>query len=442
MLLEFRVRNYRSIRDEQSLNLVASGTDKELVETNLAPTGLKSLPNAVRSAVVYGPNASGKSTLLAALNYMRAVVAESASIVQPGQTYNVQPFKLEPAFAMEPTSFGLTFLIEGVRHEYAFAMSQKRIVSESLLVYRTSKPSTLFSRALAADGESYDYEFSTYLTGSRKLWRESTRPNALFLSTAAQLNSEALLPVFRWIVESIVYLPAHAEINSDFTTAMLGNDAGRAAVCDFLASADISIANIQAVSRKGIRAQVVIPAGGVAQVNQLQGEFLYPVFEHATPKGKAHFELEDESEGTRRLFGLAAPVLDALRQGRILVVDELDGSLHTLMVRRLVSMFHNPELNKAGAQLIFSTHDTSLLDSSLFRRDQIWFTEKDLDQATRLYPLSDFSPRKHEALERGYLTGRYGAVPFFRKYPKLPSSPLKPGAIDPQRTTPTTAIAS
>jgi hypothetical protein len=171
MLLEFLVRNYRSIRDEQSLNLVASGTDKELVETHLVPTGLKALPNAVRSAVVYGPNASGKSTLLAALNYMRAVVAESASVVQPGQTYNVQPFKLDPEFAKEPTSFGLTFLIEGVRHEYAFAMTQQRIVSESLLVYRTNKPSELFSRKLATDGESYEYEFSTYLTGSRKLWQ-------------------------------------------------------------------------------------------------------------------------------------------------------------------------------------------------------------------------------------------------------------------------------
>ena len=194
MLLEFRVRNYRSIRDEQCLNLVASSADKELAETHLAATGLKSLPNAVRSAVVYGPNASGKSNLLFALNYMRAVVAESASLIQPGQAYNVQPFKLDPNFAKEPTTFGLTFLIEGVRHEYSFAMTQKRIVSESLLVYRTIKPTELFSRKLAPDAENYEYEFSTYLTGSRKLWQESTRPNALFLSTAAQLNSEFCSP--------------------------------------------------------------------------------------------------------------------------------------------------------------------------------------------------------------------------------------------------------
>lgn len=396
MLLEFRVANYRSIRDEQALNLVAS-SDDALAATHLAATGLKSAPQAVRSAVVYGPNASGKSTLLVALNYMRAVVAESAAVIQPGQTYNVQRFKLDDACADRPTAFELTFLLDGVRHQYAFAMTPQRIVSESLVVYRTSKPTQWFRRQLAADGETYDYEFSAYLTGPRKLWQDSTRANALFLSTAAQLNSELLSPVFRWIVDSIVFLPAAAIVNHDFTTALLATDEGRAKVRDFLTSADISIADVKAVPRKG--------------------EFLVPMFQHATSKGSATFELQEESEGTQRLYGLAAPVLDVLQDGHVLVVDELDSSLHTLLVRRLIAMFHNPAVNPHGAQLIFSTHDTSLLDHSLFRRDQIWFTEKDADQATRLYPLSDFSARKQEAWERGYLAGRYGAVPFFSELP-------------------------
>jgi uncharacterized protein len=423
MLLEFRVRNFRSIREEQALNLVAAKSDKELEDTHLASTGLKTLPNAVRSAVVYGPNASGKSTLLEALNYMRAVVADSATTVQPGQSYNVRPFRLDASFATQPTSFEMSFLLDGVRHQYAFAMTPQRIVGESLQVYRSAKPSELFSRKLAADGESYEYEFSSYLTGKRKLWQDSTRSNALFLSTAAQLNSELLSPVFRWIADSLVYLPASAEINTEFTTAMLGSDDGRAAVCDFLTSADISIANIEAVPRKGIRAQFVIPAVGDTQVSRVEGEFLVPVFEHRTPNGNARFDLTEESQGTRRLFGLAAPVLDVLREGRVLVIDELDSSLHALMVRRLIAMFHSPEINKKGAQLVFTTHDTSLLDLSIFRRDQIWFTEKDTNQATRLYPLSDFSPRKHEALERGYLSGRYGAVPFFSHLPEVTPAP-------------------
>lgn len=419
MLLEFRVRNYRSIREEQALKLVASNGDKELAATHLAPTGLKSLPHAIRSAVVYGPNASGKSTLLRALDYMRAVVAESATVIQPGATYNVQPFKLDETYAKQPTEFEITFLLNGVRHQYAFAMTPQRIVSESLVVYRTSKPTQWFSRRLGDDDETYEYEFSTHLTGPRKLWQESTRSNALFLSTAAQLNSDLLSPVFRWIVESIVFLPAHAMVNHDFTTAMLGTPDGRAEIRDFLSTADISIADVQAVPRKGLKNQVVFQAGKLAHSGSEEVEFLVPVFQHSTPKGNASFELQDESEGTQRLYALAAPVLDVLRGGRILVVDELDSSLHTLLVRRLISMFHDPSLNKNGAQLVFTTHDTSLLDHTLFRRDQVWFTEKDSDQATRLYPLTDFSPRKHEAWERGYLTGRYGAVPFFRELPDI-----------------------
>ena len=414
MLLEFRVRNYRSIRDEQALTLIASG-DKELAATHLAPTGLKAAPHALRSAVVYGPSASGKSSLLRALDYLRAVVAESATTIQPGQTYNVQSFKLDAASAHQPTAFEITFLLSGVRHQYAFSMTPQRIVSESLLVYRSSKPTQLFGRQ-HLDGDGYDYEFSTYLTGPRKLWQESTRPNALFLSMAAQLNSEQLSPVFNWIVRNIMFLPAGATVLPDFTTALLATEPGRASIREFLSAADISIADVQAVPRKGMHAQRVLGASGL-QASQEEREFMMPVFEHSTPKGSAKFELHDESEGTQRLYGLIAPVLDCLRDGRVLVVDELDSSLHTLLVRRLISMFQTPELNPKGAQLIFSTHDTSLLDHTLFRRDQVCFTEKDADQATRLYPLTDFSPRKQEAWERGYLSGRYGAVPFFSDWP-------------------------
>lgn len=425
MLLEFHVKNFKSIRDEQVLSLVASGGDKELAETHLAPTGLKALPNAVRSAAVYGPNASGKSTLLSAIEYMRAVVWESATVVQPGQTYNVQPFKLDTGSLTQPTEFEITFLLHGIRHQYAFAMTAARIVSESLLVYRTGKPTQWYSRQLAEDGERYDYEFSSYLTGPKKLWEDSTRPNALFLSTAAQLNSDLLGPVFQWITGNIVYLAAMASPDPQFTTAMLATAEGRKTVRDFLAAADTSIADVQAVSRKGFRNVAHFRPGGVAHATSEEAEIMLPVFEHIGANGSAKFELQDESDGTKRLFALIAPLMDVLSNGRVLLVDELDGSLHTLLVRQLLSMFHDPKRNASGAQLIFTTHSTTLLDHQIFRRDQIWFTEKDRDLATRVFPLSDFSPRKHEAWERGYLMGRYGAVPFLSDLPE--PSPVLPG---------------
>ena len=411
MLLEFRVRNYRSIRDEVVVSFVAS-KDKKLAETHLASTGITSLPDVLRSAVVYGPNASGKSTLLQSLFYMRAVVAESATIMQPGQTFSVQPFRLDSDYAKQPSEFEITFLLGGVRHQYGFTLTPERIVDEWLLVYRASKPQQWFSRSYDEKSQTYDYEFSTHLTGSRKLWQEATRPNALFLSTAAQLNSELLGPIFRWLVEQPVYFAAGLSPIPDLTTQLLQTDAGKRAVRDFLASADISISDVVSVSRPGFHQQIMIGPEGPTFTRE-EREMLMPQFVHKTEHGSATFELHEESQGTQRLYALIAPVLDALKNGRLLIVDELDSSLHPLLVRRLVRMFHTPELNPLGAQLLFSTHDTSLLDRTLFRRDQIWFTEKDQDQATRLYPLSDFSPRETEAWEKGYLIGRYGAVPFF-----------------------------
>ena len=131
---------------------------------------------------------------------------------------------------------------------------------------------------------------------------------------------------------------------------------------------------------------------------------------------KVLFDFSDESGGTQKLFAFAGPLLDVLSKGRILFVDELDTSLHPLMVRFLISLIHNQEINKNNAQLAFTTHDTSVLDTDIFRRDQVWFVEKDAESASRLYPLSDFSPRKGEALERGYLKGRYGALPFIGEF--------------------------
>ena len=411
MLLEFRIRNYRSIRDEIVISFVAS-KDKKLAETHLFPTGINSLPNVLRSAVVYGPNASGKSTLLQALAFMRAVVAESATIIQPGQTFIVQPFRLNTAYTSQPTEFEVSFILKGVRHQYGFSLTPERIVDEWLLVYRTAKPQQWFSRRYNETTKTYDYEFSTHLTGPRKLWQETTRPNALFLSTAAQLNSELLGPVFRWLVEQPVYFGAGLTPPPDFTTALLQTEAGKLAVRDFLTSADISISDVVSVQRQGFHQNILFGPEG-PQITRENREMLMPQFVHKTEHGSASFELHEESQGTQRLYALAAPVLDVLKNGRLLIVDELDSSLHPLLVRRLLNMFHQPELNPHGAQLLFTTHDTSLLDRTVFRRDQIWFTEKDRDQATRLYPLSDFSPRETEAWEKGYLIGRYGAVPFF-----------------------------
>ena len=415
MLVEFRTQNFRSLREEQVLSLVAS-PDKSLLDTHALDTGLKAAPHVLKSAVVYGANASGKSNLIKALQYMRDVVLMSATL-QPGQAFaRLQPFRLDAVSASQPTAFEVTFILDGVRYQYGFAMNAQRIVSEQLLVYKAFKPQRWFERHFDAESGKDVYEFGPGLKGAKTLWEGATRPNALFLSMAVQLNSEALRPVYDWFAHRLVILNEQSPLSPQFSLEMLKLEVQRKAIGEFLRAADISIADVEVATKQatvhGIRFDLVTGKREEDTGEQTVDEVR---FHHLTEHGQAVFDLADESSGTRNLLFLAGPVLDILSNGQTLVVDELDTSLHTLLVQALVRLFHRPEVNTGGAQLVFTTHDTSLLDAyGLFRRDQVWFVEKRPDQSSSLYPLLDFSPRKNEALERGYLQGRYGALPLLR----------------------------
>lgn len=415
MLIEFRVKNFRSLRDEQVLSLIAS-TDKTLLDTHALDTGLKATPHILKSAVVYGANASGKSNLIKALQYMRGVVMESAAL-QPGQTFDrLHPFKLDATSANLPTDFEVSFILEGVRYQYGFAMNAQRIVSERLLVYKAFKPQRWFERHFDAESGKDVYEFGPSLKGAKNLWEGATRPNALFLAVAVQLNSNALRPVFDWFSNRLVIFNEQSPLSPQFSMQMLKQEARRKAICEFLRAADISIADIEVATKQAMVHTINFDlATGKRDESASEQSVDEVKFHHITEHGRAVFDLMDESSGTRNLLFLTGPILDILGKGLTLVVDELDTSLHTLLVQALVRLFHRPDVNTGGAQVIFTTHDTSLLDAyGLFRRDQIWFVEKRLDQSSSLYPLLDFSPRKNEALERGYLQGRYGALPFLR----------------------------
>jgi len=412
MLIEFRVKNFRSLRDEQVFSLVAS-KDKTLQDTHTHETHIGAAPFLVRSAVIYGANASGKSNLIKALQYMREVVARSATSVQPGETFAVQPFRLDAESAGQPSGFEVTLLLDGVRYQYGFALTTQRIVSEHLLVYQTFKPQRWFTRHFDTGTGKDVYDFGSGLKGPKNLWEGATRPNALFLSMAVQLNGEALRPVFDWFTNRLIVANEQAPINPKISIQLLQQVDGRKKICHFLSTADISITDIEVETLKAPRQVVYLDhVSRTAQARLEDGEKYRLHLHHATRQGKAVFDLMDESSGTRNLLFLAGPMLDILSKGLTLVVDELDTSLHPLLVRELVRLFHRRETNTGGAQLIFTTHDTSLLNApDLFRRDQVWFVEKDSDQASALVSLSEFSPRKNEALERGYLMGRYGGVP-------------------------------
>lgn len=410
MLLEFRLGNFRSFRAESAMSFVAS-SDKSLLN-NTMETGIPSLGRVVRSAVIYGPNASGKSNFLRGLALMRAIVIESASL-PPQAPLNIQPFRLDPEAKDKPCLFEVTALIDGVRYQYGFEATPTRITAEWLLVYQTNKAAVWFDRRWDDATQKEEYKLGTGLKGSKQVWRDATRPNALFLSTAVQLNSETLAPLYKWFADSLHVLVSGQQFLDAFTTEKIKDPTWERRVVNFLSSADIAISAIRAHELDGFQTmfQINTADGGVADHRVEKGRILRPRFTHRVGDTTAEMEFEDESEGTQKLFAMAGPLFDIIQRGHVLVVDELDRSLHELLVRHFVRLFHDPEVNTKGAQLIFTSHDSSLLEGGLLRRDQVWFAEKGNDLASYLVPLTDYSARKDEALDRGYRAGRYGAIP-------------------------------
>ena len=396
--------------EEQILSLVAS-KDKTLLDSHTLATGLTAAPHLLKSAAIYGANASGKSNLLKALQSMRGVVVES-TVVPLGQTFAVQPFRLDTESEKQPIEFEVTFVMGGVRYQYGFSMTQQRIIREHLLVYKAFKPQRSFARRVDEATGKDIYEFGPSLKGPKNVWEGATRSNVLFLSMAVQLNSEALRPVFDWFANRLVIFNETSPLGLQLTAQMLKQSESRKRICDFLAAADISIADIEVATRKTSMPEVHVDfLTGKAEVRAKEIEAFRLRLSHVTDAGQAVFDLADESRGTQELLFLSGPVLELLGKGRTLVIDELS-SMHTTLLQALVRLFYHPEINAGGSQLIFTTHNTSLLDAyGLFRRDQIWFMEKQDDQSSRLYSLWEYSPRKNEALGRSYLQGRYGAVP-------------------------------
>ncbi len=416
MLIEFKVRNFRSFRDEQTLSFVASA-DRSHEKTHCLQTAHKAVPRVTRAAVIYGANASGKSNLLFALMTMRHLVLQSTAMSEAQYAEQYTPFRLDSATANEPTEFEVTLVVNDVRYQYGFSYDIHRIRGEWLLVYKTGKAQRWFERHAKANSTSEKWEpFSAYFTGPRETWRKATRPQALFLTTAAQLNSDQLRPLMDWFTSGVITLAGSVGPNLAPTLLRFEEPGFKERVLELLRAADLHIADIQVKKRKAQQFQFKLEPGKAPEFAAQDGELPDVEFCHQTEGGTpVWFDRRFESAGTQRLLSYIGPLLDAVEHGKLLVIDELDSSLHPMVMRFLIRLIHDPTFSRKGAQLWITTHDTSLLDVDLLRRDQIWFIEKNEQQASQLYPLSDFSPRKNEALESAYLKGRYGAVPFLSR---------------------------
>jgi AAA15 family ATPase/GTPase len=413
MLIEFSVTNFRSIKDTQVLSMVASSS-KERWEANTFAPNSPSTPRLLHSAMVLGPNASGKSNLVKALYSVANLVEHSASGKQRGDRLDLQPFRLAAKAAQAPSEFEIVFEQSSVRYQYGFSATAEGIREEWLIAFPEGRSQRWFARTVDPASEKTDWYFGPAFKGPKKTLSEATRPNALFLSTAVQLNNQQLQPVFDWFVDRLRAVPAGRDFPMQFdsyTATRCRKEGDRARVLEFLKAADLGIEGLSVEVAKWTAED--LPEGFPDELaKQFVGKERLEAYSrhHDLDTGEAvDFDFDDESDGTRNLFSWAGPWLDVLDRGLVLVIDELDTSLHPTLVRFLVNLFHSTETNPYGAQLICTTHDVTQLEGEL-RRDQVWFVEK-RQQQTHLYPLSDFRPRKQEAVGRGYLRGRYGALP-------------------------------
>lgn len=417
MLIEFSVANFKSIKDRQTLSMVASKNQEDANVHIFSPGSsaggddIKLLP----AAAIYGANASGKSNLLHAFRTMAVIIVESASEKHRGDPFPVTPFMLDSATQSLPSEFEVFFVADGVRYQYGFSATHQRVVEEWLRAYPNNRPQRWFSRMWDKKGKKHDWFFRSSFSGEKNLWKKSTRDNALFLSTAVQLNSRQLQPVYDWF-RSTVRIAGIGGFDGAFSASLCETDQ-KQEVLKYMRVADLDIEDIQVKKALVQFPQNMPPDLKRALAKSIVNRETYDIrTTHRSASGKlVVFDFEDESHGTQKFFALTGPWIHSLKRGYVLFIDELHNSMHPDIVEFLVQMFNDKKTNPNHAQLVFTTHETSIMDQKVLRRDQVWFCEKDGSQATRVYPLTDFRPRKGRGnLRLAYLSGSYGAVPNIR----------------------------
>lgn len=429
MLIQFSVENYRSIKEEQTLSLVrASGTE---METNFFESKAPSTPVLLKSAVIYGANASGKSNVIKALSSMIDIIANSFN-KNPKRNIETESFIFDVVSEIQPTTYDISFIVELINDEglpqptrvdYGFVADKTKIYEEWLSVYPKGREQNWFHREYNSEKSEYDWRTSPSLKGEKESWKKQTRNDQLFLSSAVHLNSEQMKPIYESLTSRMPIIRTDRISNEMSKTICKKSKDDKFILLSLLQSAGIEVDDI-------IFEKPNIDFGNfpINIPDEIKNDILKDIEKDIISNLETIFvykdnlgsnkkiNLRDESDGTQKLFEFAGLILAVLNNGDTLVIDELNKSLHPDLVRFLVKLF-NSKLNRNNAQLIFTTHETSVLRKDLLRRDQIWFCEKDADRATNLYPLTDFKPHiSREDIEEYYLNGRYGAKPILQDF--------------------------
>lgn len=383
MLIQFTVENHRSIRNSAVISFAAS-KDKTFDDRLLQAYEKKKLLPVI---AIYGANAAGKTNMLNAMMTMREMVVGASAKISKGELLPWAPF----GRTTEPTSFEAVFVYDQIRYTYGFTFDSQHIINEYLYHWPNGRETLIFTR------NEQTFKFRENITEQITLSKR-TPVNKLYLVSSNNWNLPQTEKAYRWFLEKFTFLSKNDLLTSQLVAQIVSNDDKKGKILKELLLADLGITDV--VVKNDPLGLPVITATHRILKNDGSTEYF-------------QLSIDQESSGTQRYLARIGAWLQAIEQGSLLVVDEVEDSLHPLLTRHLISLIQDPNINIDGTQLIFTTHDAMLMDLQLFRRDQIWFAEKnERSCATEFYSLASFSPRKGENVRKGYLQGRFGAIPF------------------------------
>lgn len=426
MLIELSVQNFRSIRERQTLSMVAAPRLIRGKQNKFEPhVRGERFPALLKIAAVYGPNASGKSTLVAAFEVLAKLTHQQPTTEKV--PFDVSPFRFDQSLLDKPSSIEVHFIRNEIRYSFEVALTRERIVAEVLTMYRGGDARELYCRRYeqtsGATSGSETYIFGDELEGGadlHKVWQRLTGPRTLFLAQAVANSSEDLKQLrspWAWL-QSMIVVKGGMGVWTNFSQRLVaqvsdfGND-----IASLLSDVDVPVTAIRSkLTNENGEPEGEVKKGDVFErFTDNPTAAVRTTLTHTTALGTADFDFAEESDGTRNLFGFALPWLAFMSRGEakgLMVVDELDSSLHPKLVEALIRKHVQ---GKMLCQLVFTTHDTHLMDTKLLRRDQLWITDRDMNGATQLRSIHDFEGRESEDVEKRYYEGRYRGLPLVRQ---------------------------
>lgn len=449
MLIEFSVENHRAIRERQTFSMVAA--DKDTIDRlepphHVVETGLASVPRILVDACLFGANGAGKTSLVNAMAFMATFVRHSSD-GGPDKKIGVDPFIFHSDWKTKPSEFEITFVCNGSIYRYGFVLTSEKIIEETLFIGidKTDEWSSIFERKF--NSKQNDYKWT--LDGvdnidERDSWKAKTRPNSLYLSTSVQFNAGGdLRNSYDWIANYLGILNLNMTLKGSgfvYTSSRFQEDGWGKRIQDFFYEVGIPLSNIEVDERdileELVNKKVLSEEERIVLKNKFPEGGDYSIdFLRRDNNGKlTRLNIDNESNGIRELFNLAGPILNTLEEGKTMVVDELNLGLHPLAVQNLIAMFCDPEINKKRAQIIFTTHDPTIVEHTFLERDQVWIVKKedsdnkkdeygeasddnirDGNLAARFSRLPKFAESGTHNFVRDYLAGSYGGVPNIRR---------------------------